>query len=84
VIGEAGLENPDFRPLLGTLVAELRRDPKRFPKKSGVLSGVRAAPLRFRGRAWRAVFRVDERHREVHVVSIGPHDAAYQAASRRL
>jgi hypothetical protein len=83
-IVEFGLENRDFRPTLGALMSDLRRDPKRFPKKSGALRGMRAAPLRFRGRAWRAVFRVDDVHREVDVVSVGPHDTAYDVACRRM
>jgi hypothetical protein len=41
--------------------------------------------LRFRSReAWRAVFVVDERMRRVSVLSLGPHDRAYEEAVRRI
>jgi mRNA-degrading endonuclease RelE of RelBE toxin-antitoxin system len=80
-----GLANPAFRPTLAHLVAELQRDPKQFPKKSGKLANARAASLRYRGReSWRAVFRLDEAKRVVFVMSLGPHDAAYAAAERRM
>jgi hypothetical protein len=46
---------------------------------------MRAARVRFRGReAWRAVFIVHERARLVNVLSLGPHDRAYEDAARRL
>ena len=83
-IAEYGLQNRDFRPTLSALNIELRRNPKQFPKKSGRLKSVRAAPLRYRGRqSWRAVFVLDERAREVLVLSLGPHDHAYEVAVRR-
>ncbi len=62
----------------------LRRDPKVFPKKSGPLRAARAAKLRFRGTAWRAVFTLDEATRTVTILSLGPHDRAYAEAERRL
>jgi hypothetical protein len=72
-------------PTLRELVASLRRDPKQYPKKSGPLQNARAARVRFRGReAWRAVFVIDERMRGVNVLSLGPHDRAYEDAVRRL
>jgi len=62
----------------------LRHDPKQYPKKSGPLQNVRAARVRFRGReAWRAVFIVHEKARLVNVLSLGPHDRAYDDAVRR-
>jgi mRNA-degrading endonuclease RelE of RelBE toxin-antitoxin system len=66
------------------LLAALKRDPKRFPKKSGPLQAARAVKLRFRGAAWRAVFTLDEDLRVVTVLSLGPHDRAYTEAQRRL
>jgi hypothetical protein len=84
-IGEYGLQNRDFRPTLLALNIELRSNPKQFPKKSGRLKNARAAPLRYRGRhSWRAVFVLDECAREVFVLSLGPHDHAYEAAVRRV
>ncbi len=80
-----GLTNPAFRPILAELVASLKHDPKQYPKKSGKLADARAASLRYRGRAsWRAVFRLDEADRSVLVLSLGPHDDAYDAAKRRM
>jgi mRNA-degrading endonuclease RelE of RelBE toxin-antitoxin system len=74
-----------FRPLIGALIEELKRDPKRHPKKRGELQGVRSAPLRFAdGITWRAVYTVDEESRTVMIVSLGPHDLAYAEAKRRL
>jgi mRNA-degrading endonuclease RelE of RelBE toxin-antitoxin system len=74
----------DFRPALAELNGELRRDPKQFPKKSGALREFRAVSLRYRGTtSWRLVFRIDERRREVQIVSLGPHDEAYEVAARR-
>jgi hypothetical protein len=61
----------------------LELDPKRFPKKHGRLKGARAAPLTFRGTAWRAVFTLDETARIVRVWALGPHDRAYDEAVRR-
>jgi hypothetical protein len=67
------------------LIEELKRDPKRHPKKSGDLRSARAAPLRFAdGAAWRAVYTVDEESRTVMIASLGPHDVAYAEAKRRL
>jgi hypothetical protein len=67
------------------LIAALRRDPKQYPKKAGPLRNARAARLRFRSReAWRAVFVVDEQMRRVSVLSLGPHDRAYEEAVRRI
>jgi mRNA-degrading endonuclease RelE of RelBE toxin-antitoxin system len=84
-LAKFGLANPAFRPTLAALVASLKRDPKRYPKKSGQLADARAASLRYRGReSWRAVFRVDEGERTVLVLSFGPHDDAYDAAKRRM
>lgn len=83
-MAKLGLANPAFRPKLAHLVAELKRDPKQFPKKSGKLANARAASLRYRGReSWRAVFRLDEAERSVYVMSLAPHDDAYDAAKRR-
>jgi hypothetical protein len=77
--------NRDFAPTLGELIASLRRDPKQYPKKARPLQNARAARLRFRSReAWRAVFVVDERTRQVSVLSLGPHDRAYDEAVRRI
>jgi mRNA-degrading endonuclease RelE of RelBE toxin-antitoxin system len=84
-LAKFGLANPTFRPTLAHLVAELKRDPKQFPKKSGKLANARAASLRYRGReSWRAVFRLDEANRTVFVMSLGPHDDAYADAERRM
>jgi hypothetical protein len=78
------LTDPAFRPTLAALVAALKIDPKRFPKKHGRLKAVRAASLTFRGAAWRAVFTLDEDARIVMVWALGPHDRAYEEAVRRI
>jgi hypothetical protein len=62
---------------------DLITDPKRHPKKIGRNAGKRAVPLKFRGKAWRAVFTVDENSRGVRVQSLGPHDQAYKDAEKR-
>jgi mRNA-degrading endonuclease RelE of RelBE toxin-antitoxin system len=83
-LSEYRLTNPDFRPTFAALIAELQRNPKQFPKKSGQLRTLRAASLRYRETAaWRLVFQVDEHLREVYIVSVGPHDEAYEVAVRR-
>lgn len=83
-LDELSRENRRFRPSLATLIIELERDPKQYPKKSGVLRDLRAAPLRYRGtEAWRMVFRVDEDGRAVYVIALAAHDEAYEVAARR-
>ncbi len=84
IIDGYGLENQQFKPALAQLLAALKRDPKRFPKKSGSLDAARSAKLRFRGAAWRAVFTLDEERRVVTILSLAPHDRAYAEAERRL
>lgn len=78
-----GVANVGFRPSVAHLLAALQRDPKAFPKKSGPLHAARAAKLRFRGAAWRAVYS-RRRAPIVKVWSLAPHDRAYAQAERRL
>ena len=51
--------------------------------KRDKLAGTRAAEVFFRGDVWRIVFDVDDDFREVRILAIGEHDAAYRAAERR-
>lgn len=74
-------------PLLLALVIEhlpaILRDPYALgEKKRGKLANVRAYNFRAHNVAYRLVYGV---HQEVVVlVSVGPHDAAYDAAERRV
>jgi mRNA-degrading endonuclease RelE of RelBE toxin-antitoxin system len=72
----------DFCPTIEEVIAELKRDPKQFPKKHGRLEGIRAAPLRYRNAPWRIPYLIDEEQRIVTVITIDKHDAAYRAAGR--
>ena len=79
-----GLDNADFLPTLEELFAELEGNPYQFPiKYDGKLAGARAADVTYRGDVWRVVFDVDDDYREVHILAIDEHDAAYRAAERR-
>ena len=79
-----GLANEDFAPTLEELIVALETNPYQFPEKHrGRLAGARAAELTYRGRTWRAVYDVDKEFREVYVLAIGEHDAAYDEAERR-
>ncbi len=79
-----GLSNPNFTPTLADLIGELERDPKQFPKKKGQLQGTRAAELKYYNVVYRADFTLDEAARLVFIVSLEPHDKAYEKAKRRL
>jgi hypothetical protein len=80
-----GVDSESFRPTIGELISALETDPKQFPKKRGKLKDARAADAKFAdGVTWRAVFTVDESLREVYVLSLDPHDAAYAAAEKRI
>jgi len=79
-----GEQNPEFIPTLGDLRNELATNPKQFERKQGKLRKARAAPLKWLGDAWRAVFTIDEERRIVRVLSLGPHDEAYAEAARRI
>jgi mRNA-degrading endonuclease RelE of RelBE toxin-antitoxin system len=73
-----------FRPTLRELLRELETNPKQFPKKRGALQHARAADVTYvDGITWRAVFTLDDDARAVRVLSLGPHDAAYDEAKRR-
>lgn len=79
-----GLNNADFLPTLEELFAELETNPYQFPVKyDGKLAGARAAELIYRGDVWRVVYDVDDEYREVRMLAIDEHDAAYRAAERR-
>jgi hypothetical protein len=74
-----------FRPSIGALIDDLETNPKRHPKKRGELKTARAAPLRYAdGISWRAVYVIDEHARLVTILSLGPHDEAYEDAKRRI
>jgi len=77
------LDDPRFRPTVRALVEDLKRDPFSFPKKRGKLKNARAASLRFANVAWRVVFTINESRRLVRILSVGPHDVAYERATRR-
>jgi Txe/YoeB family toxin of Txe-Axe toxin-antitoxin module len=77
------VDDPRFRPKLALLIEDLKRDPFAFPKKRGKLRDARAASLRFANVAWRVVFTIDEQRRLVRILSLGPHDLAYERAERR-
>jgi hypothetical protein len=80
-----GIDAGVFRPSIGSLIEDLRANPKQYPKKAGKLKTLRAANLAFGdGVTWRAVFALDEAKRSVRVLSLGPHDTAYSDAKRRI
>ncbi len=69
---------------MSALLDALEINPKQYPKKTGELKGRRAAPVVFRdGIVWRAVFEIDEKRRVVRILSLGPHDRAYDDAKKR-
>lgn len=79
-----GISNADFTPTLEALFTELEANPHSFPiKRYEKLAGARAAELLYRGDVWRVVFDVDDDYREVRILAIDEHDAAYRAAERR-
>jgi mRNA-degrading endonuclease RelE of RelBE toxin-antitoxin system len=78
-----GTDNADFVPTLADLLDALRTNPYQFPEKHGALAGARAADLAYRGRTWRLVYEIDDYAREVFVLAIGEHDAAYDEAEKR-
>lgn len=79
-----GLDDPRFRPTLRELVDALKQHPLQFPTKRGKLEGARAASLRFAATSWRLVFVVNLSLHRVRVLSVAPHDAAYDRAKRRI
>lgn len=79
-----GRRSDVFRPTLEALFESLETNPKQYPKKRGDLKGRRAAPITFADDVvWRAVFDLDESSRAVRILSLGPHDQAYDEAKRR-
>jgi len=80
-----GENSTKFRPLIAELIDALEVNPKQFPKKQGQLKQTRSADVSFAdGVIWRLVFVLDETSRTVKVVALGPHDAAYADARRRI
>ncbi len=79
-----GLSDPAFTPTLHELIDALETNPKQFKKKRGPIAGTRAAALKYHNVAYRADFILDEAARVVFVLSLDPHDEAYQKARRRL
>lgn len=79
-----GLDDARFRPTLRELVDALKCDPLQFPTKRGKLKNARAASLKFGSSTWRAVFVVNVAEHTVRVLSVGPHDVAYERAQRRI
>lgn len=74
------------QPLLDEIVAThipaILRDPHKAGKpKKGDLAHVRAYDLKAKGVAYRLVYEVEGD--VVRFIAIGPHDAAYERASRR-
>jgi mRNA-degrading endonuclease RelE of RelBE toxin-antitoxin system len=78
------LDDPRFRPTLRELVDALKRNPLQYPKKHGKLKHARAVSLKYGETSWRIVFTVSETEHLVHVLSVGPHDIAYERAERRV
>lgn len=79
-----GLDDPRFRPTLRELVEALKQNPLQFPTKRGKLKHARAASLKFGGSSWRLVFAVSMTEHRVRILSVGPHDTAYDRAKRRI
>jgi len=85
IVAQHGVDSELFRPTIGELITALENHPKKFEKKRGKLKDTRAAEVQFSdGVAWRAVFLIDEDRRAVRVLALGPHDAAYADAQRRI
>jgi len=82
-VANYGLCDPAFSPTLGELISALEANPKQFPKKNGPLKECRAAPLKFKGNSFRAVFILNETARIVFILAIDSHDDAYDKAIRR-
>jgi hypothetical protein len=78
------LDDARFSPTLRELVQALEANPKQFPKKLGKLKDARAAHLRFTDVEYVAVVVLDEVSRSVKVLSLDPHDRAYEKAVRRI
>jgi mRNA-degrading endonuclease RelE of RelBE toxin-antitoxin system len=76
--------DPGFAPPIRELIAALEANPKQFPKKKGPLKDARAADLKFKNVTFRAVFTLDEKTRIVFVLSLDPHDSAYDLAKTRI
>jgi hypothetical protein len=84
LIAKHGEDSVEFRPTLSELLRALETNPKQFKKKRGALRNARAANISYAdGITWRAVFTLDENARGVRVLSLSPHDAAYDEAERR-
>ncbi len=79
-----GLDDTRFRPTLRELVEALKRNPLQFPTKRGKLKNARAAGLKFGSSTWRIVFVVNVAEHAVRILSVGPHDVAYERAQRRI
>ena len=79
-----GLADRRFSPSLRELIDALSANPKQFPRKKGKLKDARAAGLKFEKVTFRAVFTLDEAARLVLVLSLDPHDVAYDRATRRV
>lgn len=84
LIAKHGDEDAVFRPTLSELLRALETNPKQFPKNRGALRHARAADVTYAdGITWRAVFTLDDDTRVVRILSLAPHDAAYDEAKRR-
>jgi hypothetical protein len=85
IAANGGADSSLFRPTIAALIAALKHDPKRFPKKHGKLKDARASETHFAdGVTWRAVFIVNEQARTVRVIALAPHDVAYSDAEDRI
>ncbi len=85
VTANGGPDTAVFRPTMSELISRMKRDPKQYPKKKGLLQHLRAARVVYAdGVEWRCVFTIDELTRTVTVLSLGPHDSAYADAARRI
>lgn len=73
---------PLLHAIAATHIPAILKDPFAAGEaKKGDLAGLRAYDLTVRGVAYRMVYTIDGD--VVRFIAIGPHDAAYQRASRR-
>jgi mRNA-degrading endonuclease RelE of RelBE toxin-antitoxin system len=77
-------KHPSMIEPLEELIRTLEFEPQVYPKKRGKLRACRAASFNVASGVWRLIFRIKEKQNEVEILALGPHDAAYQAAERRV
>lgn len=74
---------PFLHAIVTAHIPAILRDPYRAgEQKKGDLAHVRAYDLKVKGVAYRLIYQIEEE--TVRFIAIGPHDAAYERARRRL